>query len=102
MATVHLFGPYWVLRLPEDKFKPGETGVFGFGPWPQFQDGTVSVSATPWDFSSIPTGGSREITVDSISYSLSSQTERFIRFIYRNTGSEPMQGWYFTLSVVLP
>lgn len=99
MATVHLFGPYYVLTSPDNKFKPGDVRGYGFGPWPQFVDGTVTISASIQDFSP---GDRRAITVDSTEYSMDSAQRCYVRFTYRNTGSDPIQGWFFNLSVVLP
>lgn len=99
MATVHLFGPYYVLTSADNKFKPGEVRAYGFGPWPQFADGTVTISAGIQDFSA---SDRRAITVDTTEYSMDSAQRRYVRFTYRNTGSDPIQGWYFNLSVVLP
>jgi hypothetical protein len=49
-------------------------------------------------------GTTRAITIDSIEYFMldSGPRDPYIRFTYRNSGSEPIQGWYFNLSVVLP
>ena len=99
MATVHLFGPYYLFTLSANKFKPGDVLVYSFGPWPQFADGTVTISAGIQDFSP---GDGRAITVESPEYVMDGAQRRYVRFTYRNTGSEPMQGWYFNLSVVLP
>jgi hypothetical protein len=99
MATVHLFGPYYVLALPANMFKPGDVRAFSFGPWPHFADGTVTISAGIQDFGP---GDRRAITVDSTEYSMDRAQRHYVHFTYRNTGSEPIQGWYFNLSVVLP
>ncbi len=99
MATVHVFGPYYVLTSPDTMLKPGDVRAYGFGPWPPFADGTVTISAGIQDFSP---GDRRAITVDSVEYSMDAAQGRYVRFTYRNTGSDPIQGWYFNLSVVLP
>lgn len=102
MATAHLFGPYYVLEMPETAFRPGEVRVFGFGPWPSFRDGTVTVSAGIQDFGPFQTGTVRGITVEPVEYSMRSTTESYIHFAYRNSGNEPIRGYYFMLGVVLP
>jgi hypothetical protein len=104
MATVNVYGPYYVLTLPENKFQPGEVRSFGFGPWPAFATGTATVSANVQDFSAMQFGASRNITVDSLEYVLGGPggANRYVNFTYRNSGSEPIQGWYFNLTVVTP
>ncbi len=101
MGSVNVYGPYWVLNLPENRLQPGEVRAFTFGPWPPFENGTSTVSATVWDFG--PTEGwrTRNITVENLEYILDGQ-ERFVSFRYRNSGSEPIQGWQFYLSVTAP
>jgi hypothetical protein len=98
MANAYVYGPYWVLNLSEAKLQPGEVRTFGFGPWPTFGEGTTTISANVQDFSG---GGLRAITIDSLQYALDG-TQRYVYFTYRNTGTEPIQGWYFNLSVVVP
>jgi hypothetical protein len=83
----------------DNKFNPGEVRTYGFGPWRQFAEGTVTVSAGIQDFSP---GDRRAITVESIEYSMDGAQLHYVHFAYRNTGSDPIQGWYFNLSVVLP
>ncbi len=100
MATVQLYGPYYVLTSAEDKFKPGEVRRFGFGPWP-FRRGTVTVSVAVQDFSRIA-AGSRRITVENIEYEFNENQEDSIYFTYRNTGDDEIQGWFFNLSFVEP
>ena len=101
MATVNVYGPYYVLTSPEDKLQPGEVRSFGFGPWPPFGNGTATVSANVQDFGPTKFGGTRNITVDSLEYILDNQ-DRLVSFTYRNSGVEPIQGWYFNLTVAVP
>jgi len=100
MATVQLYGPYYVLQSFQNKFKPGEVRRFGFGPWP-FRRGTATVSAAIQDFSPLE-AGTRRITVESIEYELSEHEQDYIVFTYRNTGDDEIQGWLFNLSIVEP
>lgn len=101
MPTVQLYGPYWEINLPTTKIQPGEERVYNVGPWPPFAKGTVSVSATPWDFSAISNGGRRALTVSTIEYWMSDRNERFIDVTFRNTGTDSMQAFYFYVSMVL-
>jgi hypothetical protein len=101
MPTVQLYGPYWEIRLPEAKIQPGDVRVFSVGPWPPFEDGTVSVSATPWDFSAMTSGGRRAMTVHDIEYWMSDRRERYIDVTFKNTGTDSMQAFYFYVSMVL-
>jgi len=100
MATVQLYGPYYVITSRENKFKPGEVRAFGFGPWP-FRRGTATVSVAIQDFSTLEIG-SRRITVESIEYELNEHEQDNISFTYRNTGDGEIQAWYFNLSIVEP
>jgi hypothetical protein len=99
MATVQLYGPYYVLQSPQNKFKPGEVRRFGFGPWP-FRRGTATVSAAIQDYSSVE--GTLRITVESIEYEINEIGQDNIFFTYRNTGDDEIQGWLFNLSIVEP
>jgi hypothetical protein len=104
MANTYLYGPYYVIEGPDTPFRPGEVRGYRFGPWRSFRDGTLTVSANIQDFGRFVQGTTRAITIDSIEYSMEEGGERnsFVRFTYRNSGSEPIQAWYFNLSVVLP
>jgi hypothetical protein len=104
MATTYLYGPYYVIEGPDTPFRPGEVRSYGFGPWRPFRDGTVTISANIQDFGRFVNGTTRAITIDGIEYFMadSGTLDPSIRFTYRNSGSEPIQAWYFNLSVVLP
>lgn len=104
MANTYLYGPYFVIEGPDTPFQPGEVRSYGFGPWPPFRDGTVTISVNIQDFGRFVSGTTRAITIDSIEYYMQDSGARdpYIRFTYRNSGSEPIQAWYFNLSVVLP
>jgi hypothetical protein len=104
MATTYLYGPYYVIEGPDTLFRPGEVRSYSFGPWRYFRDGTVTISVNVQDFSGFVNGTTRAITIDSIEYFIQQWGTRdpYIRFTYRNSGSEPIQAWYFNLSVVLP
>ena len=101
MPTVQLYGPYWDFTLPTNKIQPGDVRAFTVGPWPPFENGTVTVSATPWDFSAISNGGRRAMTLSNIEYWMSDRRERFIDVSFRNTGTDSMQAFYFYVSMVL-
>ncbi len=104
MATTYLYGPYYVIEGPDTPFRPGEVRSYGFGPWRPFRDGTVTISANIQDFGRFVEGTTRAITIENVEYFIQDSGTRdpFIRFTYRNSGSEPIQAWYFNLSVVLP
>ena len=100
MATVQLYGQYYVLTSLTNKFKPGEVRGYQFGPWP-FRLGTATITVAIQDFSHFE-NGSRRITVEGIEYESNEKGQDYIHFTYRNNGPDEIQGWFFNLSLVVP
>src|SRR5215210_203144 len=92
--AVQTFGPYSVGLGFGDLFMPGEVRGYTIGPWPDAQNGEVSISVHPHLFQS-----EASITLESITARVTPTFERFIDCSYRNTGVGGLKGWHLYVSL---
>lgn len=95
MATIHQFGPYVVASTPG--LMPGDEWPRHFGPWPQFENASVVITAhaNRRDY------GNLILSVPRIATRITRSGEHYIEYTVRNDSDFPVQAFYTWLTVII-